>query len=126
VESISTLTDVALAMSVVTSLPIMALNSVSAQGMFSLFNAIQLFLLLPLVGTNVSSDVICFLTSMKFSLVSMKFMPSENINDMIPMVGSEQTDPYLSLIDLDNSSAFMNLIDTMQVLLIFTIVLLCL
>ena len=125
-ESISTLTDVALAMSVVTSLPIMALNSVSAQGMFSLFNAIQLFLLLPLVGTNVSSDVISFLTSMKFSLVSMKFMPSENINDMIPMVGSEQTDPYLSLIDLDNSSAFMNLIDTMQVLLIFTIVLLCL
>jgi len=110
----------------VTSLPIMALNSVSAQGMFSLFNAIQLFLLLPLVGTNVSSDVISFLTSMKFSLVSMKFMPSENINDMIPMVGSEQTDPYLSLIDLDNSSAFMNLIDTMQVLLIFTIVLLCL
>ena len=104
----------------------MALNAASTQSMFSLLNAIQLFLLLPCIGTYVPFEVISYMISLDFSLISMEFMPKIDLKFIVQMIDYEQTDTYLALIDFDSSSAIMNLTDTILFMLTLALALLSL
>ena len=104
----------------------MALNASSTQSIFSLLNAIQLFLLLPCIGTHIPFEVISYMISLNFSLISMDFMPKIDFSFIVQMIDYEQNDPYLALIDFGSSSAIMNLADTILFVMALALVLLVL
>ena len=126
INSLATMTVITLSVSTITNLSIMALNAASTHSMFSLLNAIQLFLLLPWIGTHLPFEVISYMISLDFSLISMEFMPKIDLKFIVQMIDYEQADPYLALIDLNSSSAIMNLIDTILFILTLTFALLAL
>ena len=113
-----------LSISTITNLLIMALNASSTQSMFSLLNAIQLFLLLPCIGTYLPFEIVKYMISLDFSLISMEFMPKIDLELIVKMIDYEQTDPYLKLIDFDSSSAIINLTDTILFMLTLALALL--
>jgi len=118
-----------LSVSAVANMSLFLLSASSAQSMFSLFNAIQLFLLLPLIGTFMPWKVIDYLTSLNFTLVSMDFIPlgkGGKMQSIMEMVDYEQTNSYLELLDLESSSAFINLLKMAITPLAFIFILLCL
>ena len=70
-----------LSLSAAANLTYIILNGTSTQSMFSTLNIIQLFLLLPLIGTDIHEEVTDYLTSMNFSVFSMYFIPLEILGD---------------------------------------------
>ena len=70
-----------LSLSAAANLTYIILNGTSTQSMFSSLNIIQLFLLLPLIGTDIHEEVTDYLTSMNFSVFSMDFIPLEILGD---------------------------------------------
>ena len=120
------MTVMTLSVSTITNLSIMALNASSPQSMFSLLNAIQLFLLLPCIGAHLPFEIIRYMISLDFTLISMEFMPKIDLEFIVQMIDYEQTDPYLALIDFGSSSAIMNLTDTILFMLTLALALLAL
>ena len=93
------------------------LSGGSPQTSFSMFNSIQLILLLPLIGTYMPFDVLSFIIGMDFSMFSINIFDI-HLEDFIPkwtyLLDFEQKDLYLSLIGLESGSSILNVFDIFQ------------
>ena len=91
------------------------LNSFSSQNIFSLINQIQLIVLIPMLGTYLSLDVIQYITGINFVLWSFSFQSSNDIinsNWLSHIFSYSQRDSYLSSIKLSNGSTLINFVPT--------------
>jgi hypothetical protein len=95
----------------------------SAQSMFSFFNIMQLYLILPLLGAFMRYEVINFLVGLSFSLCSFSFLSIENQHNVKGAVDNfnyDQVDPYLNLLGLSSSNTLINLLNICGMLLVFS------
>ena len=100
------------------------MNMTSTQSVFSLFNAIQLFLLLPLIGTHMPDEVIRLLINLDFCLCSFSFLSLKSNNEfekVLSDIDYEQTNSYLTLLDLESASAFVNILNMAMVPFLFVL-----
>ena len=97
----------------------------SLQGVFSVINQFQLFILLPMIGAYFPPKIIDLITGMNFSLFSFSFIPIKQIpfvNQVIRELDYDQGVDYYDEIGLTSGSALMNHLE----LLIFIIVIILL
>jgi len=88
------------------------LNIGSPLSIFGLLNAIQLYLLLPLIGTYLPFDIVGFLAALNICLFSFSFLELSDIGEVNRTLNRfyyKQTTSYLDLLGLESSSAFLNL-----------------
>ena len=89
------------------------LGSSSPQASLNMVNAVQLLLLLPLIGSYLPIDIIQFIRSMNFSLFDFEFLSLEGnpeTEDDVSNVSFEQKNPFLYLIGLESGSSMINLV----------------
>lgn len=78
-----------------------------------MINAVQLLLLLPLIGAYLPLSVVDFIRGMSVSLFDVEFLNlSENpeTRDSVSGISFDQTDPYLYLIGLESGSSIINIL----------------
>lgn len=88
------------------------INGSSIQGTFSMFNQIQLYMLLPLIGAYMPNEVVLLIAGMSTSLFSFDFLPIGDIKSLSSvndLLSYPQYNPYLYLYGLEDSSALINL-----------------
>jgi cysteine-rich repeat protein len=91
------------------------LNASKPGSMFNFVNVVQLQLLLPIIGAYLPYEVIKFLVGLKYFMFSFSFFSVKAVEDQINWLDYQQFDPYLSLLDLESSSAMINLISICKV-----------
>ena len=83
----------------------------SSQGMFSLINQFQMYLLLPLVGADIHENVITFIEGMDIGLLNFPFIKADQIKyiKIVPeYLYAPQNNDYLISIGVISKSAFVN------------------
>ena len=83
----------------------------SSQGLFSLINLFQLYILLPMTGKYLPPKIIAFILGMDFTLFSLDFIPLEDIPYAVNVkefFDYAQEDEYLNDIGLKSGSSFVN------------------
>ena len=117
VKYLNSLATITIAIGLTLSLLNALLSGGSPQTSFSMFNSIQLILLLPLIGTYMPFDVLSFIIGMDFSMFSINIFDI-HLEDFIPkwtyLLDFEQKDLYLSLIGLESGSSILNVFDIFQ------------
>jgi hypothetical protein len=96
-----------MAVSVVSSVAGMS----SSQGLWSMINQFQMYLLVPIIGADIADDVLEFLEGMEFALFSFSFIPFEKILFLeAPIENFEfpQDNNYLDSIGLESVSTIAN------------------
>ena len=83
----------------------------SPQSSMTMLNSVQLILLLPLIGSYLSPNVLDFIRGMKFCLLSLDFLSMANvdINNVNSYIDFEQSNSYLYLIGLKSGSSGVNI-----------------
>ena len=86
-------------------------SSSSPQSSLTMLNAVQLILLLPLIGAYLSPNVLDFIRGMKACLLNFDFMPANpiHIGNVDNLVDFDQQNPYLYLIGLESGSSVINI-----------------
>ena len=114
-KTITIFTLAAAALGIASNLLISALtSSTSSQSKFGMINQIQLLLALPLLNCYFPQKIMDFIKSMKSSLFSMSFLPTdksstfENFKDLFNI---SQYNSYMYLLDLKSGSAFVNVLN---------------
>lgn len=91
-----------------------AIMSASAsQGTFSLLNAVQLLLLLPLIGVYLPANIISYITSMNFSLFNFDFLSwqkAPKIESETSKIDYDQREDYLAEIGLTSGNSAINMV----------------
>ena len=76
-------------------------------------NAIQLLLLLPLIGTYLPQSILDFIRGLNFNMLNFDFLTSKfqnDENDASSFVDFDQANDYLNLIGLQSESTAINLL----------------
>ena len=79
-----------------------------------MFNILQLYLLLPLIGPYVPNDVINFIAGLDLTLVSFYFFEVEDWDILVSMKNTfsySQSNSYLYLLSFKDGSTAINLIN---------------
>jgi cysteine-rich repeat protein len=122
IATASTLTSVVVALGISLSIVNALMNNSSISGSFSMLNAVQLILLLPLIGAYLPDDVLSFIRGMDFSLMNFDifdFYDSKNIDNQFGInFDFEQADPYLYLIGLESGSTLINMMKIVELSMI--------
>ena len=101
------------------------MNSSSPQGSFSMLNAVQLILLLPLIGAHLPFDVLAFIVGMDFAFLNVdvfSFNKSEVSHKLLSYFEFEQDNSYLYLIGLEYGDSASNVIDTLDNFIILPVI----
>lgn len=101
------------------------INSSASQGTFSMFNSVQLLLLLPLIGAYLPEKVISYITSMNFSLLNFNFLrwnETPEIESETSKMDIYQKDEYLKDIGLESGNALINIMTLMGISLIIPVI----
>ncbi|CAI2376235.1 unnamed protein product [Moneuplotes crassus] len=83
----------------------------SPQGAWSMVNQFQVLMLMPLTRSYFPSDIILFLTGMKFTLLSLSFIPFPEIPGIKTFVNQfdfDQMDDYIYEMEIKSGSTFVN------------------
>ncbi|CAI2379904.1 unnamed protein product [Moneuplotes crassus] len=101
---------------------LLSIASISSPvGMFSLINQFQMYILLPLIPPYFPSKVFQFILGADFSLISLDFIPIEDIplvKEIQDLVDYPQEDFYLGEVGLTSSSSIVNYLPMMMFLLV--------
>ena len=114
VNSATTVASGSLFMSILMNFLVRIFNARSTINLLSFFNPIQLFLLMPLIGTYMPPEVINYMQAFKFWMFSLNFLNLKGFSHL----KYPQLTPYLSLVGLTSSSVVANLSTAFIVLLI--------
>ena len=102
-----------------------AINNSSPQGSLSMINAVQLLLLLPLIGTYLPQSILDFIRGLNFNMLNFDFLTSKFQNDengASSFVDFDQANDYLNLIGLQSGSTAINLLTTALIFLMLPII----
>jgi hypothetical protein len=89
-----------------------------------MINAVQLLLLLPLIGAYLPTDVYDFIVSMSFSLFNFGFLQTEertNLDYIINYVDFEQNNEYLEDIGIGSGNSVVNIMSLMTIAILLPI-----
>ena len=95
-----------------------------SQNLFNLINQIQLIILIPMLNTYLSLDVLQYISGISIVLWSFNLKSINNISKMNTISNQfdyKQPDSYLESLNLNSGSSFINLEPTMLVTLCFSI-----
>jgi len=112
VRSQQAIAGTAVGLSVMSSI----LNGGSINGIFSVFNQFQLFILLPLIPEHFPEKLINYILGLDFAMFSFDFIPHEDIpffETLTSWIEFPQSDGYLNEIGMNSGSAFINYVPIM-------------
>jgi hypothetical protein len=117
--------QIAIGVTVVATLTASILTMSSFQSVWTIFNQIQLLMLLPLTKVYISPKVVDYLVGMSFVNLDFNFIPFENIPfvDFITSnIDYDSNNGYVERIGLESKNSFVNQISLFFVFLIVFIV----
>ena len=88
-------------------------------------NAVQLLLLLPLIGTYLPQSILDFIRGLNFNMLNFDFLTikfQNDENDASSFVNFDQANDYLNLIGLQSMSTAINLLTTALIFLMLPII----
>ena len=84
-----------------------------------MLNAIQLILLLPLIGAHMPKNVLAFIRGLSFSMLDFDYFSLvDPHNDSKNSLDFDQDNTYLYLIDLESGSTLVNTMDQIGILML--------
>ena len=97
------------------------INQFNSQSIFSMFNTIQLIVLIPMIGAYLPLDVAQFIAGLSFSLLNFQLIGLNSL--LIPSiiknsVSYDQPDNYLQLLSINDGSTIINIYSSIGVSLI--------
>lgn len=98
-----------------------ALSASSSQGAWSSINQYQLYLLIPLIGAYIHSDLITFLEGFNFAFFSFDFIPWQQIwgiKDFLEFFPEDEYEGTLQSSGLQYVSTFRNILMTLCILVL--------
>ena len=87
------------------------LNNSPSQSAFSMVNAVQLLILLPLIGVFIPANLLSLIKSMSFSLLDLNFLSLNKIPLILNFMNDidyEQKNEYLKSIELESGNSIIN------------------
>lgn len=121
VQSAQTSTAVSTGVGISASVSVSLMTVTSPQAAFSIVNQLQLLLILPLIGTFMTNNVLLFIEGMDFASFNFGFMSPTKISyveEKILDVTEAHDDEYLKKIGIEFKSTLFNQISLFQVVLL--------